>query len=206
MDALANVDVLVEARDQRGETREAGRPGAEVEVVVFDLGRPIAVEGVLDARAEHPAIARVVDMGVGERRGEEGHVVLVVRPGAAALHEYHGPVEREAEARGGRAQPVDLGVTIEQGDRCAGVAGRLAIEIGPAELSFRAQHPCPDLVVGADLRAAEEAGGELLIVVYDGQTGECVVHHAQGGTGMDADVHACPAEDRRRRFIDLPNR
>jgi hypothetical protein len=125
--------------------------------------------------------------------------VLVVHPGRAAFHEHHGSIEGEAETGGRGAEPVGLGVTIDQDRRDRGSAAGLAVEVGPAELGFRAQHPRADLVIDADLRAAEEPADRVLIFASALRAREGCLLQAPAGAGVDAEVEAGPAEQRCRR-------
>jgi ABC transporter substrate binding protein len=99
------------------------------------------------------------------------------------------------------AEPIGPGPAIDQGDRGAGLAGVGAVESGPAQLGFRADHPRAGLIVDADLGAAEETGDVVLVDAPEGRSGEGIFLQAQCGTGMHADVDAGPAEDRGRGFV-----
>jgi len=90
--------------------------GAEVHIVVFELGRPVVQEGVFDTEAGRAAKSVLAegwckgrgdeDKGAGARRR-----VVKVSVGAAALDVNQGMVNREAQAAGQRAEPRHAGST-----------------------------------------------------------------------------------------------
>src|ERR1700726_1041298 len=75
--------------------REVQRLRAETEIVVFDLGRPVLAETVLEAGAGGPAGAHEGrDGGI---RAEIGQAALVLGEGDAALAVDEQPIERGAD-------------------------------------------------------------------------------------------------------------
>src|SRR5262249_31376746 len=128
---------------------------AEVHEVVLELRRPLRGEGVFDAGPGGPANARVGEVD-GAREGVDVGRELVVRPGNTALAVNEPAIERDAEAAGERRGPVHIGVEGRAGRRHDAEQGRSTVDAGPREVTFRAQHELPDLIVQADLTTAEE--------------------------------------------------
>jgi len=91
--------------------------GAEVHIVVFELGRPVVPEGVFDTEAGRAAQS-VLAEGNGRGRGDGDYVgagarrsVVKVSVGAAALNVNQGMVNRDAQSAGQRAEPRHAGST-----------------------------------------------------------------------------------------------
>ncbi len=193
----------------------------EVDVVVLELRRPVRGEGVFDAGAEQRAEARVGDLGrergadatTAKRADVEVRTVLDLRPGHAALHVEQGAVVGHAEAARHIRDPAVLGMAGQHDD-----AGRGALEIGPAEITFDAdQTPAGELPVAADRHAAQEPVGRGLrdreresrdattAGTRGAEAGELGLRRAPRTAHMAADVEPGPRPDwcrRRRRLVD----
>ena len=102
--------------------------------------------------------------------------------------------------RGGSAEPVGLGITIEQRDGACGNAVVFSIEVSPTELRLNTPDPWTDLVIEARLGAAEEAGTGVIVFIVDvlpyPVLGAAAGLFAQGpaGTGVRADIKTGPTE------------
>src|SRR5215813_11467455 len=109
---LHQVQLLLDAgvEDERlGRIGELQSAGVKVEIVVFDLCRPIVEKRVFDAGAYDPAKPGLVPAERGQQSEVRGRqIVLVVRPGDAALTVDQHAIERDAQSTRDRAHPHDL--------------------------------------------------------------------------------------------------
>src|SRR5207247_1347199 len=130
--------------------RSAGRAAielAEIDVEIFELGRPVADEGVFDAKAGGPAGLRLAGAGEAWRRR------LDVAERAARGDVGQEAVERVADAAAQGGEPAELGLAAER----AIEHGR-ALDVGPVVIAFDAEHPGAGLDVVAGGEAGQRAG------------------------------------------------
>ena len=161
----------------------------EAEVIVFHLGRPIAVDRIFEAGAGGPA-------GPGQRvaRAAAEHVVecaAIVGEGDTALAVHQQTIECRADPAGGGRSPFGLGV-----DRVAERVRAVAFEAGPVEIAFDAEHEGVVLDIVADLATADKTVvGEFVM-----RAAERIAPAGVGETAADiaADVKSGPVVDRRR--------
>jgi tripartite-type tricarboxylate transporter receptor subunit TctC len=147
-----DIEIGVRCVGRRRRGREIERLRSEAEIVVFDAHGPVVGERVFEAGADGPAGAHeggacVVPEHVGE-------AAVVLREGNAALAVDEQTVEGGADAAGDGRRPVRRAV-----DGVADGIGTLALESepGPAEIALDTEHQHVQLIIGADLAAAEEA-------------------------------------------------
>src|SRR3954463_4020413 len=150
MDAEARSEAVVDAdADQIGLEADVVRRDtaaghaavelAEVGVEIFDLGRPVAAEGVFDADAGGPADLRLADRGAG---GVDRLDVAVGGAGGDVRQPAVPAGKAEAGARG--AEPVVLGRAS------AARTGGVALHAGPVEVGFDAPDPGAGLEIIAE--------------------------------------------------------
>ena len=185
----ARLHELHQLRDLQRESHcPDGRPGGrecgvhilvgELDVVVFDLRRPMRQEAVFDAHAQEAA-----DGGVGgaaadrrsRRSGAEAGAEAVARigPGRTTLDVDQRLVESDdAESRRDIADPVVFGAASVKDD-----AGGATLESRAVEVALDTEHERPCLPVVASLNAAEEAGERIR------RQRQCKAGDAQGRNG-----------------------
>src|SRR6266508_864399 len=191
--ALTNVD--------DGAIGERVRASAEVVVVVLDeTGQPIR-EGIFPADADGPTAASLARRR--ERRSAEGEFVVVTFPGAAALHVAEETVPGITDPTGDGGQRPDPRVIGEAGKEKIVVT---AMRVGPTVVALDTEHDLTDLVVAADLDAADDV---VRIMAARRDAGrKCHIGPVllrPKAADMAAEVAAGPAEvhwDRRRSLID----
>jgi hypothetical protein len=119
-----------------------------------------------------------------------------MRPGGATLHINEPAVLRQAEPSRQRRQSVDRcasGGSLSEPDKRAAEGGRLiALYIAPRCIALDAEHEIADLLIDADLSAAEKAV-DLII-----ETGVKPVLHPDAVADVAANIDAGPVVDRRR--------
>src|SRR6185437_14792498 len=129
---------------------EIHRLRAEAQIIVFDLGRPVLVDGVFKAGAGRPA---GVQQAVARRRaGEIGQRALIFGQRQTAFAVDQEPVERRTDPAGDGRGPLHIGIEPVT-DRVSA----FVLDIGPAEIALEPEHEPVELRIGADLSAAEEA-------------------------------------------------
>src|SRR5262249_18221386 len=136
----------------------------EVDVEIFALDRPAVTERVFDAAAHGPAAARIALLMAGIKDGTEeefGRVDFGPRPAASRVHHRlvpDGPAE--LAARGHEPTLLRLGnpVAPARDERRERHFLRLAFFVGPGAVGLDADDPLAELIVAADLAAADEAG------------------------------------------------
>src|SRR5204862_1109033 len=116
---------LQRARSQRA----VGVPKIDMEI--FELRSPVAGQCGFDAGAGAPAGIGVVDAG------EAGLAGLNVADRKAAGDIRHHAVPGVAEAAAHGAKPVVLGPAADR----AGYIDEGALDVGPVEVAFEAEHP-----------------------------------------------------------------
>src|SRR6185436_6378261 len=135
---------------------------AEIKEVILELGRPVAVESVFNAGAEHPAGASFAG---GDRKWIYGlgpdETVLVMRPGDANFSINHPAVPSITNTRCQGADPVRLcgkrssTSALREQKR---VGRKIAFDIAPGELPFDTDHPArTKLMIAAGLHAPKES-------------------------------------------------
>src|SRR3984885_6226740 len=167
--------------------REIQRFRAKAEINGFNPPRPVSVERIFEAGAGGPAGAR-------QRRArcvrrQIGQAVLLAGDGKTALAVDQEPVEGGADASGDRRCPLRVG-----GESVAERIRAMALDSGPAEIAFEAEHEPVELGVEPDLTAAEKAAFVEII----GAAGERIVPRGIGKAAADmaADVKAAPVINR----------
>src|SRR6266540_3872091 len=149
------IDVLLDIDGERrpGHGRREGYARrAEIEIIVFGEGRPVAGEGPLDPAAYGPSRWR------GIRRcqrgaGDAAERVVVAHPSPAALGiNQHRGRSGKADAPCDRGEPGDARIDSEQ-PRGIGVA---PLHVRAFEHALDAHDPEAGLIIAADLAAADE--------------------------------------------------
>ena len=153
---------------------------AEVDVEIFGLRRPVAGDGELETAADGPA-----DVGF-LIAAEAGLAGADVAEGGTTCDVGHEPVEGVADATADGAEPGVLG--LAQCRQAACEVGR-AVDIGPVEVAFEAEHPVGDLPIVAD-GAADHPTVDVE------RAGRVPARLAPGAAAVDADVEAGPVVDR----------
>src|SRR3954454_16370361 len=147
----ADLDRLRALRDVLDRAGKVEAVGAEVHVIVLDLGRPVGRDAVFHATADEPTAARL-RKGDGKGRSRSNGVVFIY-PCTTALQIGQDVVERITDASADRGDPVHVDAASIKPDD----ADRRPVRIGGAPLALDAQHPIVDLIVEAGLDAAENA-------------------------------------------------
>jgi hypothetical protein len=167
-------------RDATGVGTGVAAVGAEVEIHVLGLGRPVRRETELKAGADRlPARCLAAD----RRRHEALEYIgddaeFDVARGVATFHVGQRAVPSVTDLAGDGAERAEVGLAGEdetyEGEAGDFRAGLGALGIGRAKIAFHAQHHRADLIIEADLAAAKKAG----IVRIDGGGGD------SGGPGI----------------------
>src|SRR5687768_15534438 len=144
---LAEIDVV---DDRRGET---GVKVTEVDVEVFDLGRPAAEEGVFKTAAYRPAHARVASRK--DRPGIDARAHAAERGATCDVGQES--IESIAGAQSRGAEPAVRGFAGQ-----AQTAVNAAFDVGPREVAFQAPDERSGLVIVAK-RAADDEAGRLIL-------------------------------------------
>src|SRR5262247_3200219 len=144
---------------------------AEIQHVVFDLHRPVVPQGIFSADAEHPSAERLVERG---RRTQAIHagesIGTDMGPGASQLAVDEPTIGGPAEPRSERGNPVKAGFAMRESDADPGNEDGHRSGVLYARrrhVPFNPEHPLADLVVEADLAAADKAA---LAIVATGPT------------------------------------
>ena len=157
----------------------AGVEAAEIDVEIFDLGAPVAQEGVFEAAADGPA---ELVAGCRGRDAANGVVVALTSAVGAAAGDVRQPaIEGIADPAAEGGEPVVRGLA---GDN-ARDAGDAALHVGPAEVAFEAVDDRAGLIVVAKRAADQEALGFGV-----GPGRQCPSRGAEAVAGVDADVEA----------------
>ncbi len=162
--------------------------GSKVVVVIFDPPRPNVGEGVFDAGAGGPAEALNVEIvRDGDVRRAERPVVLLNRRGS--VDEAAGQIIQRSPVRVAGARPRhpaqiirDIGLRrpAERGAEAV-VQDLVGVLAGEVEIRFRAEHELAELLIVAEMEAAEGAARTVVLRIGDG-IGEVGV----AGNGIEA--------------------
>src|SRR5215218_6800024 len=113
-----------------------------------------------------------------------------MRPGSATLHVNEPAVLRQAEPSRQRGQSIDLcagGGSLSEPDKRAAEGERLiALYIAPRCIALDAEHQIADLLIDADLSAAEKAV-DLIV-----EAGVDPVLHSHAVADVATDIDAGP--------------
>src|SRR5262249_1905051 len=191
------VDVLPDAI---GAEKRAGHTGdavvgegegaiAHEQVIVFDRGRPVRREAVLEARADRATPAGVADGVGGENVGADNEAAeAVVRHRGAALHVEQHVVDGIADLAGEKAEGADTRLIVEARSEQADVP---ALEVRPVTLAFNTEHPGAGLPAITDLTTGDTAGRVVATFVGDehaGRSGEVPALAAPIPSAVGADA------------------
>ena len=169
----------------------------QIDVEIFDLGRPIRQETPFDAAADGPAVARVV-RGIDHcAGGGRVHTRLGTCYGPAAGGVEQRIVGGKADPAANGGEPVFLG---EVGK--AGHAGRAILDRGtaladPRDVAFEAEHPARGLPVEAGGHAAEAAIDVVIVAGVEAGRRSDLPAAAPGSTAFDTGVKSAPVIQRR---------
>jgi hypothetical protein len=159
---------------------------AEIGVEIFQLGRPVAHEGVFDADAE-----RVAHLGLGEGAERVGALDVAHRQTAGEIRQPVVPAGiTEAHAR--CAQPGILGLAAQRA-----VGRGASLDAGIIDVAFQA----PDPGAGLHVVAKRQAGEHARDVEVAGRTGgRRPVGFAEAIADVKTGVEAAPVGIDRRRI------
>src|SRR5215470_1078823 len=145
---------------------------AEVEIVVLELRRPAVLQGIFKAAADGPS-CRIKAAAAREDLFwivSENHVDRAVRPGGAAFGVKQRRADCVAEAAGQRGIEIRTDAAgAADVDTREGEAGVGPVGNGPAHVAFDPEYHTAQLIVIADLTAADESGASYIVAV-DGWT------------------------------------
>ncbi len=139
--------VFLEADVVRQRRGEGGAEAAEIDVEVFDLGGPVAEEGVFEAGAGGPA-----DAGFAGAQRQRIDRRLDVAECGAAGDVRHEPIEGVADAAARGGEPLVRGFAGQ-----AEAAVGAALEVGPGDVALKAPDERTGLVVVAERAADDES-------------------------------------------------
>src|ERR1019366_7124900 len=179
-------------RARRG-AHESGR--AEIDVEIFDLGAPIAVDAVFQAGAGGPAY-----IGVGGRAGRLHRLDVTVGDSAGDIRQP--AIKRVADPCARRADPALLGLALAAaiGGTDAPRAGSAALDAHPVGISFDAEHDGTGLPIVAEL-SADHSAGSIEISRIHANCRVTPTRLAPGVAAIDAGVEAGPTEWQLRRRL-----
>ena len=187
-------DPVVEELSTEHCARESVVGSAHEEVVVFETGRPIRREAVLESEPQGaaPASRTCRDNANASDRGvDEG---AVVRHRRAALQVQERRIPGVADLAGEQAYSIHPRAGrkgwIEDADA-------RAPEIGPIALSFQAKHPLAGLPAVTDL-AAENASGPIVATVGKGRAGQAERCSSNCGSRPSRRYRRCKNRSSRR--------
>src|ERR1700735_4581606 len=123
---------------------------AEIDIKIFDLGRPILGDCTLKPAAERPAGIGGTCRGKARCRGAD---IAERRTAGDKGHEAIGGI---AEAAANRRQPSVAGLTAERATIVR------AVDVGPIDVTFDAEHRAAPLIIVAD-GAADEAARNVAV-------------------------------------------
>ena len=150
---LDEVDIGIDIDARQAEAAQIVRPARQIDVVIFELGAPVAADGKFDAGARGPA-----ELVLSGRRDDVSAAVIDVdvamSPGEAAGHIGQPRSERVADAAAHGADIVDRRVE----GRWRQCAGRSSGLVNDASASTPSTTWFGELPVVADLVAADQAG------------------------------------------------
>jgi len=196
----------IAGKDQ-GRGRYDEGPVAQPEIVVFQLHRPIVREGVFEARAEQPAAGIVAAVGecaeaaAGERhaRVEVGDCQAVVAdPATAGLAVEQPVIDGDAEA-GSQCRDPAIVVGDHNGSGRSDDPVAVVVVAGPVEVPLAADDEVVDLVIDADLSAADECAVVAAVVEVRQQDRVRPGVAGPGTANVAADVESGSTEHRQRR-------
>src|SRR5712671_3270956 len=198
MEPLGDVEGL-----GQGRPAEVIALGAEVHIIVFDLGRPVARgprHPKLEPGTQHPSPSAIRD-GRGEWGERVADFEVVMCIGAAALDVDQALIihDRQAQAGGKSPNRVHLGAAVE----VSTAAIALTLEVGPAELDLDTCHPGRNKCkIIADLATAEYAVDRMraikLIPAPFARLEKIPFLGAPACAHVGADIETGPAEWHRR--------
>jgi hypothetical protein len=192
---------------ERGPGRNEERPVAQSEIVVFELHRPIVRERIFEASAHQPAAGAVVAAREAKgtaverhaRRGVGDGEVVAADPAAASLAVEQPVINGPAEAGSYRCDPAIV-VGDDNVPNARNKDSIVVIVVGrPVEVPFAADDELADLIIAADLPAADEYAVVAVVEVRQ----EDAVRPAVVGPGtanVGADVEPGPTEHGHRRW------
>src|SRR5262249_16775791 len=136
-------------RDNAGRSAvDANVERADVEVQIFDLPRPVAIDRRLEAEAGRPAAMRRIGV---RAETNDVHVGFDIGPGAAA-----GSVDHPRWRKRISDATTNGGKPWHRQARCRPGNTDVFVLIGPLEVALDAEHPVAGLPVVADLAAAHD--------------------------------------------------
>src|SRR6516162_9997357 len=169
-------------------------------------------ERAFGASSDQPAAAAVVAVGeVGEGPAADRHPrrevgdgqVVVADPAAAGLAVYQPLIDGIAEA-GRHGRDIAIVAADLHGSNVRNENPRAVVAAGPVKVPFAADDELADLVIAADLPAADERAVVAVVEVgHENRVRPAVV--APGTANVGADVEPGPTENgcwwRRRRGL-----
>jgi hypothetical protein len=197
---------------ERGPGRNDESPVAQSEIVVFELHRPIVRERIFEASAYQPTAGAVAAVGETERTAGERHAcrgvgdgeVVVADPAAADLAVEQPVVDRPAEA-GSQCRDPAIVVGDHNVPNARNEDTSAIVVVGdPVEVPFAADDELADLVIAADLPAADECAVMIVVEVRQEERVRPAIV-GPGTADVGADIESSPTEHRRwwwRRGLD----
>ncbi len=176
------MDVGIDIDARQSEGAQIDRPARQIDVVIFELGAPIAADRKFDSGARGPAKLRL--SGRGDEVSDAGDDAAVgvidvdaaVSPGKAAGHIWQQPSERIADTAARGAEIVDR--RVEGGWRQSRAIQRACERC----IGFHAEHDMVrQLLAVADLVTADQAGDAVR------------KEHALFGKGIGAETETAAA-------------
>ena len=170
------------AGKERGLGRNHESSVAQAEIVVLEFHRPIVPERIFEASAHQPAAGVVAAVGEGgECTAGERHArrevgdgqVVVAEPAAAGLAVQQPVIDGPAEAGSHCRDPAIVVVDHDGSGRNDNTDVVVVIVACPVEVPFSADDELADLVIAADLSAADESA--VVVVVVEIRQEECSV-------------------------------
>src|SRR6516225_4314855 len=199
--------------EERGRGRNEQSPVSQPEIVVFELHRPIVRERIFDANACQPAVGVVAAVGEGgEGTAGERHArrkvgdgqVVVADPACATLTVHQPAIDGEAEAGSHCRDPAIVAGDRSESNARNGDRDVVVIVGAPVAVPFAADDELADLVIDADLPAADEYASVIVEVRVEKRFGPLIV--GPGTANVSADVESGPTEHgwrwRWRRGLD----
>src|SRR6516162_9796514 len=182
----------------------AKTPVAQSDVIVLHLHRPIRHEHPFDASAHQPAaivVAAAVEVaaGDGHPRSEigDGHVV-VADPAGADLAVEQQVIEGCIAKAGSQCRDNVIVAGDDKTTACrSGDRGTTAAVGSPVEVPFAADDEPADLVIKAELPAADEDPAVVIEVRQEQRVGPVV--SGPGTANVGANVESSPKEHGRRQ-------
>ena len=195
------------AGKERGRGRNGESPVAQPEIVVLELQRQMRRKRPFGASADQPAAGGVAAVGevgegpAGDRRARrqvgDGQVV-VVDPAAAGLAVHQPLIDGIAEA-GRHCRDQATVVADLNGSNARNENPKAVVAAGPVKVPFAADDEVADLVIAADLPAAQECAVAAVVVEVRQEARFRPVVVGPGAADVGADVESGPTQHGQHR-------